>query len=83
MRTKSWLWPDHAIGKRESRRLRDEHNTLVNQGARMFEVLQSIERSLNDIEKMARQITKDNGIANLVNEKAEWARHAITDWEQL
>ncbi len=22
----TWLWPDHAIGKRESRTLRDDHN---------------------------------------------------------
>ena len=27
---KSWLWPDHVIGKRESRALREEHNALVN-----------------------------------------------------
>jgi hypothetical protein len=26
----SWLWPDHRIGKRESRRLRDEHNATYN-----------------------------------------------------
>ncbi len=25
-----WLWPDHNIGKRESRQLREEHNALVN-----------------------------------------------------
>lgn len=25
----AWLWPDHEIGKRESRRLRDEHNALA------------------------------------------------------
>lgn len=25
-----WLWPDHVIGKRESRRLREEHNAVVN-----------------------------------------------------
>ncbi len=27
---KSWLWPDHVIGKRESRVLRETHNALVN-----------------------------------------------------
>jgi hypothetical protein len=26
----AWLWPDRKIGKRESRRLRDEHNATVN-----------------------------------------------------
>lgn len=30
MATKTWLWPDRVIGKRESRRLREEHNTMVN-----------------------------------------------------
>ena len=28
--TKTWLWPDRVIGKRESRELREEHNALVN-----------------------------------------------------
>lgn len=31
----SWLWPDRVIGKRESRRLRDEHNALVNRVAQL------------------------------------------------
>jgi hypothetical protein len=26
----TWQWPDHVIGKRESRRLREEHNRVVN-----------------------------------------------------
>jgi hypothetical protein len=26
----AWLWPDHVIGKREARRLREEHNAAVN-----------------------------------------------------
>lgn len=26
----SWLWPDHAIGKKESRKLREEHNAVLN-----------------------------------------------------
>lgn len=29
----AWLWPDHRIGKRESRQLREEHNKLVNSHA--------------------------------------------------
>lgn len=28
-RTLFWHWPDHCIGKRESRRLREEHNAEV------------------------------------------------------
>lgn len=27
---KTWQWPDHVISKSESRRLREEHNALVN-----------------------------------------------------
>lgn len=38
----SWLWPDHAIGKRESRRLRDEHNRTVNLCAELVTALQII-----------------------------------------
>ena len=26
-----WLWPDHIAGKRETRRLREEHNKLANE----------------------------------------------------
>jgi len=33
---KSWHWPDHNIGKRESRRLRDEHNALYNSHAELI-----------------------------------------------
>lgn len=31
--TQSWLWPDHNIGLRESRKLREKHNALVNSHA--------------------------------------------------
>lgn len=30
MRHKSFLWPDHAISKAESRRIREEHNAAIN-----------------------------------------------------
>jgi hypothetical protein len=33
METRSWLWPDRVIGKRESRTPREEHNILVNKYA--------------------------------------------------
>lgn len=35
----SWLWPDHVIGKRESRRLREQHNALANSHAELFAAL--------------------------------------------
>lgn len=30
MRHKPFLWPDHVIGKAESRRIREEHNAAIN-----------------------------------------------------
>ena len=35
----AWLWPDHNIGKRESRRLRDDHNALYNSHDRLTKAL--------------------------------------------
>lgn len=32
----TWLWPDHRIGMRESRRLREEHNALVDSHAELL-----------------------------------------------
>lgn len=32
----SFLWPDHVIGKRESRTIREEHNALVNAHAALL-----------------------------------------------
>jgi len=37
-----WLWPDHAIGKRESRRLREEHNATVNECAELLAACNSV-----------------------------------------
>ena len=42
MKTKSWLWPDHNIGKRESRQLREEHNAVVNNHERLVAALREI-----------------------------------------
>lgn len=36
----SWLWPDRVIGKRESRRLREEHNRVVNNHAELLQACQ-------------------------------------------
>ena len=35
MKFSAFLWPDHVIGKRESRRIRDEHNALYNSHAEL------------------------------------------------
>ncbi len=34
---RSWLWPDHAITKADSRWIREEHNALVNDYNDMLE----------------------------------------------
>lgn len=40
---KAWLWPDRHIGKRESRKLREEHNALYNEHARLIAALEEID----------------------------------------
>lgn len=44
----SWLWPDRAIGKRESAQLREEHNAAVNALAKAIDALKAAEGWLND-----------------------------------
>jgi hypothetical protein len=47
---KPWLWPDHAIGKRESRRLREEHNAAVNESrVNCGALLESVRQELVDM----------------------------------
>jgi len=38
-----WLWPDHTAGKREMRRLREEHNAAVNSHAELLDLAKMIE----------------------------------------
>ena len=42
MKQTTWHWPDHVIGKRESRRLREEHNALANSHAELMRALERI-----------------------------------------
>jgi hypothetical protein len=51
METKCWLWPDHAIGKRESRQLREEHNSVVNINA---DLLAACKRAIVALEQTRR-----------------------------
>ena len=37
----AFLWPDHNIGKRESRRILEAHNALYNSHAELLAALQS------------------------------------------
>ena len=45
MKTKSWLWPDRAISKTESRELREEHNALVNSHAELIDALRDLAKT--------------------------------------
>ncbi len=72
----SWLWPDHVIGKRESRRLREEHNETVNAGAGLADALREVAESFEDAVRMAGH----HPSANTVCIKA---RAALAAWDKV
>jgi hypothetical protein len=82
----SWLWPDRVIGKRESRRLREEHNDLVN----LFE-LAKLERVaaiearelLNDYVVTGEGIKLFDAQANLPRLETNMAKNAYMNQEYL
>lgn len=57
---RTWLWPDHAIGKGESRQLREEHNHAVNTIEKLRAALASAEGWLSDSD-VAYLISNDKG----------------------
>ena len=70
----SWLWPDHVIGKRESRQLRDDHNATVNSHQLLLEACEAVAsladgqgmRNLMQVAGQARialAYAKDEGVA--------------------
>ena len=44
---KAWHWPDHAIGKRESKQLREEHNKLYNAYSALCDQVDKLYQELN------------------------------------
>jgi len=70
MKSKFFHWPDHNIGKRESRRIRDEHNALANEHSVMLEALKKakyLAACINDASTM-RNIGPDiEGILDTCN----------------
>ena len=44
-----WLWPDHVIGKRESRKLREEHNALINVAADLLRQRDALRDACRDV----------------------------------
>ena len=60
-RFSSWLWPNRAIGKRESEKLRKEHNLLVSNHARLLEALRClVRRSANQLDQSPTRDGIDN-----------------------
>ena len=57
MKQTTWHWPDHVIGKRESRRLREEHNALANSHSELVAVLSQL---LNSGELMDDKVLTDS-----------------------
>jgi hypothetical protein len=49
---------------------------------RLAEALNAIAKGLDTVEQMARHIAKDNGIANSIHEKSDWAREALAQYER-
>ncbi len=46
-----WHWPDHVISKRESRRLREEHNARMNERAELLEALESCSKRMAELQE--------------------------------
>lgn len=60
-----WHWPDRIIRLRESRRLREEHNRLMNDHARLTSALAAFQNKLTEEEERQRGET----LAKLLNLK--------------
>ena len=56
MKQTTWHWPDHVIGKRESRRLREEHNALANSHHELMAALDSMIFRLSTLRKTTQKM---------------------------
>lgn len=81
---KAWLWPDRVISKRESRRLREEHNRLVNETSALLEIELQLTalcvqlESAMRIEPMKPKLSPDNETAQgLIRELGLNELHAV------
>lgn len=70
----AYLWPDHTIGKRESRALRDSHNALYNDYHNLLAVNAELVRALESIAKTQRA---DGEWESLVYKSKDTARAAL------
>ena len=71
METKTWLWPDRTIGKRESGMLRAEHNALVNQCA---DLLAALIELLDQAGEVYPHFESERGQANIAQARAAISR---------
>jgi hypothetical protein len=67
----TWLWPDHKIGKRESRKLREEHNALMNQSA---DLLAALMEMMDQAGEVYPHFESERGQANIAKARAAIAR---------
>lgn len=78
-----WHWPDRAIGKRESRRLREEHNKAMNELSALKEskgTLQQVEFEEQDF-PIAEKIAKRLGFTQTAytSTSALWGMFCLPD----
>ena len=73
-----WLWPDKNIAKRESRKLREEHNALVNSHAATAEALRDVLGfyTLGDVDHL---VCTKMGEASAYHATVNAARKAISE----
>lgn len=78
MKTLFWHWPDRIIRKRESRRLREEHNALANSHAELLEALEAAQPHTED---MLMELEKTDDLSD--RPFIQRARAAITKAKEL
>ena len=70
----TWHWPDHVIGKRESRRLREEHNALANSHAELVLIAQAYRNYLKTMAHTDGEVATYHHISDVLA-KAKEAGH--------
>ena len=77
MKHNAFHWPDHVIGKRESRRIRDQHNALFNSHAELLGALQDALKLVQVAKRYFPKSVKNPDRFHLLNIEANSIRAAI------
>lgn len=77
MKHTAFHWPDHVIGKRESRRIRDQHNALFNSHAELLGALQDALKVIQTAKRYFPKSIKNSDKFHLLNIEANSIRPAI------